>query len=177
MKKNAGLLILGLMASLTGWGQSKEYHVWNVGVRVGEPFTANFRSYLSDRKAIDVNVGLNGGLLGTRRNYGSKGQYRRPGLTINASSITHFGLNNEGNLRAYYGLGGQVNSRRNYPDRLAGNFEKKLSLGPTGTIGAEYIQLGSPYSFFGEAGLYLEALPRPLFAQFQLGLGVRFKIL
>lgn len=177
MKKTGWLLGLGLAVSLSGVAQRRQYDIWNVGLRVGEPFALNFRSYLSDRHALDVNVGLYGGLIGTRRNYGAKGEYRHPGLAINVNYLTHLGLNDVGNLRLYYGVGGQINSRRNYPDRLAGAYEKKLSLGPTGAVGVEYIQLGTPYSYFAEGGLYLEALPRPLFAQVQLAVGARFKIL
>ncbi len=177
MKKTLLGLTLGVGLSFSGWAQSKQYDVWNVGLRLGEPFAVNFRSYISARNAVDVNVGLNGGILSTRRNYGSQGQYRRAGLAIGANYLTHFALNGAGNFRAYYGFGGQVNSRRSYPDRLAGDYERRLSLGPTGAVGVEYIQFGTPYSFFGEGGLYVEALPRPFFTQLQLGLGVRVKIL
>lgn len=177
MKKTLLGLALGVGLSLPGQAQKRQYDVWNVGLRIGEPFGLNFRSYVSERHAVDVNVGLNGAILGTERNYGSKGQYRRAGLALGANYLTHFALNRDGNFRAYYGFGGQVNSRRSYPDRLEGDYERRLSLGPTGAVGVEYIRFGSPYSFFGEGGLYVEALPRPFFTQLQLGLGVRVKIL
>jgi hypothetical protein len=175
-KLTCGLAVLGLLLSLTGSAQRRSYDVWNVGVRVGEPFAANFRSYFSERKALDVNVGLYGGIIGTNRNYGANGEYRRAGMAINVASITHFGLTGAGNIRLYYGLGGQLNFRRNYPDRLGGEYERRMSLGPTGSVGLEYIQLDSPYSFYAEGGLYLEALPKPLFTQLQLALGVRVKV-
>lgn len=177
MKKGLFLLFLGLALGHDGWAQRRRGDVWNVGLRLGEPFAVNFRSYLSERRALDINVGMNGAFIGRQRNYGKDGRFRRPGVAIGATVLNHFGFNAEGNLRGYYGLGGQINSRRSFPERLSGEYEKKVTLGAVATGGAEYIVVGTPYALFAEVGLYAEAIPVFLFLQPQVGLGVRVKIL
>lgn len=177
MKKSLILLLLGLVVGLDGWAQRRRADVWNVGVKLGEPFAVNFRSYLSERRALDLNVGMNGAFLGRQRNYGKDGRFRRPGIAIGATVLNHFGISSGGNFRGYYGLGGQINSRRSYPERLNGQYERRVSLGAVATGGAEYIVVGTPYAVFGEVGLYAEAIPVFLFLQPQVGLGVRVKIL
>lgn len=177
MKKSFFLLILGLSLYSAGMAQRRRADVWNVGIKLGEPFALNFRSYVGERRAVDINVGMNGAFIGRQRNYGKDGRFRRPGVAIGATLLNHFGFNEAGSLRGYYGLGGQINSRRSFPERLSGEYEKKVTLGAVATAGAELIQVGTPYSVFGEVGLYAEAIPVFLFIQPQIAVGVRVKIL
>lgn len=169
MKKTLFLALL-LLSGLSCFAQTKNFAV---GFRLGEPGGLNIRKYLRDR-AIDVNIGTYGGFWGNVRKYGKEGHYKNVGLAINANMLWYIDLFGKENFQGYYGFGGQINSRRSYPERLAGNYEKTIALGGSGLAGIEYFVDNQPISVFLDAGLYAEVLPVPLFMHPQGGLGVRF---
>ncbi|MCY7350611.1 MAG: hypothetical protein LH606_08075 [Cytophagaceae bacterium] len=147
---------------------------WAVGLRVGEPMGLSIRKYFGEDHAFDVNVGTYGALWGVDRKYGGTGHYKNVGLAVNANYLWLTNLSKSGNLKAYYGFGGQINSRRNYPDRLNGNYESKIGIGGSGLAGVELFLADSPLSVFTDLGLYIEVLPVPVFTHVQGGIGVRF---
>jgi hypothetical protein len=144
---------------------------WAIGFRIGEPLGVNLRKYFGENHAIDINAGAYGGLWGVNRKYGPTGRYQNAGLSLNANYLWLVG---QGRFRPYYGFGGQVTSRRNYPDRLNGYYEKRLGLGGSGLAGVEYFLASSPASLFADVGLYAELLPVPFFFHVQGGVGARF---
>lgn len=171
MKKPFLLAVLFLLsANLLAQSQN-----FSVGARLGEPAGLTLRKYLRDDiRSIEANLGTFGGFWGNSRKYGKEGQYRNVGFSINALMLWHNELFGKENFKSYYGFGGQINNRRSYPDRLAGNYEKVVSLGGVGQAGVEYFVTDQPFSIFAEAGLYVEVLPVPFFLHPQGGLGVRF---
>ncbi|WP_420153765.1 hypothetical protein [Siphonobacter sp.] len=164
-----GVLLAG---SHVSFGQAKKYAV---GFKVGEPLGLNARMYLNNNRAIDVGLGTYGMLWGRERKYGPHGRFKNTGWTLNANYLFHTG--NEGKrFQAYYGFGGQITSRRSFPDRLASinGYENKTGIGASGLAGVEYFLRDSPLSLFADAGLYVELLPVPIFMHVQGGIGVRF---
>lgn len=145
---------------------------WAVGFRVGEPLGLNLRKYFGETQnhAFDVNVGTYGGLWGINRKYGN-GRYKNVGLAVNANYLWLVG---QGRFRPYYGFGGQITSRRSYPDRLNGDFERRMGIGGSGLAGVELFVRDVPGSLFADLGLYAEVLPVPFFFHVQGGIGGRF---
>jgi hypothetical protein len=171
MKKTFLFSVLLLM-SIGAFAQNQNFAV---GARLGEPAGLNIRKYLRDElRSIEINIGTYGGFWGNHRKYGKEGHYRNVGLSINAIMLWHHDLFGKENFKSYYGFGGQINNRRSFPDRLAGNYERVVSLGGVGQAGVEYFVTDQPFSVFAEAGLYAEVLPVPFFLHPQGGLGVRF---
>ncbi|MBD2701520.1 hypothetical protein IC229_12790 [Spirosoma sp. BT702] len=163
--------ILGLL--LTSDVALAQYNNWSVGFRIGEPAGANIRKYFGGNHAFDLNIGTYGGIYGTHRSYGS-GVYKSVGLTLQGHYIWHLALTKSESVRVYYGFGGQVNNRRFYPPRLNGEYENALSIGASGIGGVEVFPASKPYSFFLEAGGYLELLQAPFFMNLNTGLGLRY---
>lgn len=164
-----GLLCLSKSASA-------QYTNWAVGFRLGEPSGINIRKYFGDSHAFDVNIGTYGGIYGTTRDY-RQGKYKTVGICIQGHYLWHDRLFGSDNLRVYYGFGGQINSRRYYPDNLGGqpvNYVSETSLGGSAVAGLEYFLKDKPLSIFLEGGLYAEVLPVPLYFNVQTGVGVRY---
>ncbi len=172
------LFFTGVTLTLALPGQVRaQYNNWAVGFRLGEPAGVNVRKYFGDNHAFDLNIGTYGGLYGNNRAYRS-GNYKNVGFTLQGHYLWHTRLFNKDDVRGYYGFGGQINSRRYYPDRLAyvGEYESTVSIGGSGVGGIEYFVSSKPYSFFLELGLYAEVIPAPLYFNVQSGLGVRFNL-
>lgn len=155
-----------------------QYNNWAVGFRIGEPAGVNVRKYFGDNKAFDVNIGTFGGLYANNRSY-RRGDYKNVGLAIQGHFLFHNELGKSQSLRYYYGLGGQLNSRRYFPDNLQGqptNYVNNISLGASAVAGLEYFLPNKPTSLFIETGLYAEVIPRPLFFNVQSGVGLRLNL-
>lgn len=149
---------------------------WAVGFRLGEPLGINVRKYFGTERnvAFDLNIGTFGGLWATERAHGGR-EYRNTGLSVNAQVLRVRNLNASGNFQAYYGFGGQVNRRREYPrNDLDVSFRRQISLGLNMTIGLEYRISERPISLFTEAGVYAELIQVPLWPHLLGGVGARF---
>ena len=146
---------------------------WAVGFKVGEPTGLNFRKY-GNNNALDVNIGTYGGLFGASRSY-RDGLLRKLGFSISANYLWYLPVANE-SFSLYGGLGGQIVSRRYYPNNLeaVNGYVRNVGIGPTAVAGVEYFAKNQPFSFFGEAGMYAEILPALLFFSPQLNVGVRY---
>ncbi|GAB3893548.1 hypothetical protein GCM10028825_34410 [Spirosoma agri] len=171
-------LVLMTALLLAGWVATPnkahaQYNNWAVGFRLGDPSGINVRKYFGNNHAFDLNVGTYGGLYGTNRSYRS-GQYKSVGLAVQGHYLWHTALTKSESIRGYYGFGGQINSRRYYPPRLNGDYEKALSIGGSGIGGLEFFPTGKPYSFFLETGVYVELLQAPFFLNLNSGLGLRY---
>lgn len=151
-----------------------------VGFRVGEPLGFNLRKYLQNgEKAFDVNIGTYGFIYNRQRRYNA-GEYKTAGLMIQGHYLWHLEVFNRDWAHVYYGFGAQINNRRHYADILNGqkiDYTKKISLGPSGTAGFELKLPNQPLAFFLDAGLYIEALPRPFFSNPQVSGGLRLNII
>ncbi len=175
MKKQ--LVAFGFFMALLGVSQSAlaQYNNWAVGFRLGEPSGINVRKYFGDNRAFDLNIGTYGGLYGGNRSY-RQGIYKTVGLSIQGHYLWHTRLFGKESLRGYYGFGGQINTRRYYPDNqiIFNGSDRTTSLGGSAMAGLEYFPDGKPFSVFLESGLYVEVIPAPLFMGVQSGLGLRY---
>lgn len=154
-----------------------QYDNWAVGFKLGEPTGVNIRKYFNNIHAIDVTIGTFGGVLGNDRKYrGSDGRYKNAGLSLQMHYLWHTPLFNSEAVHVYYGIGGQVNNRRSYPDRLAGQYEKTLTLGGSALGGFEYYIPDNRISVFLEGGTYVELLRRPFFLSPNISAGLRFNL-
>jgi hypothetical protein len=154
-----------------------QYDNWAVGFKLGEPTGVNIRKYFNNIHALDVTIGTYGGVLSNNRKYrGDEGIYKNAGLSLQVHYLWHTPVFNSEAVHVYYGLGGQVNSRRSYPKRLNGNYEKDISLGGSILGGFEYYIPDNRMSVFLEGGTYLELIPRPFYLSPNISAGVRFNL-
>lgn len=179
MKKLLFLVIPILILSSISAAQAQYDYNWSVGFRVGEPLGFNIRKYFQNGdRALDVNVGTYGLLYNNDRRY-NRGEYKTAGLMIQGIYLFHTAIFNRDWAYAYYGFGGQINSRKHFPDAWRNESIKsvsKISLGPTGTAGLEFKIPNQNMGFFIDAGLYVEALPSPFFINPQVSAGIRINI-
>ena len=177
MKKH--IIACGIFIALLGVSESAlaQYNNWAVGFRLGEPSGINVRKYFGDSHAFDLNIGTFGGLYGSNRGY-RQGAYKSVGLSIQGHYLWHTRLFGKESLRGYYGFGGQINSRRYYPDQFSATdaYVSTISLGGSAVAGLEYFVPDKPYSFFLEGGVYAEVIPAPLFLNLSTGLGIRYNL-
>jgi len=154
-----------------------QYDNWAVGFKLGEPTGVNIRKYFNNIHALDITVGTYGGILSNDRKYrGSDGRYKNAGVSLQIHYLWHTPLFNSEAVHVYYGIGGQVNNRRSYPDRLAGQYEKTLTLGGSALGGFEYYIPDNRISVFLEAGTYVELLRRPFYLSPNISAGLRFNL-
>ncbi|TLV03053.1 hypothetical protein [Dyadobacter luticola] len=173
MKKLALSIILTLCFGIA----QAQYDNWAVGFKLGEPTGVNIRKYFNNIHALDVTIGTYGGLLSNDRKYrGDEGTYKNAGVSLQVHYLWHTPVFNSETVHVYYGLGGQVNSRRSYPKRLTGNYEKDISLGGSVLGGFEYYIPDNRISVFLEGGTYLELLPRPFYLSPNISAGIRFNL-
>ncbi len=153
---------------------------WAVGFRVGEPLGFNARKYFQNGdKAFDINIGTYGFLYNRQRRYNA-GEYKTAGLMVQGIYLWQNQVFNRDWAHVYYGFGGQVNNRSHYADILKGekvDHVKKVSLGPAGEAGIELKLPNQPIAFFLDTGLYVEAIPSPLFLNWQVGGGLRLNLI
>jgi hypothetical protein len=175
MKKK--LFIILLLSSLAVFPVMAQYNNWAVGFQLVEPSGINVRKYFGENKALDVSLGTYGLFYGRDRKY-RKGYYQNAGFSLRVTYLWHTSFFKKEQLRAYYGFGGQVNSRRYYFDsRLVPGlkeFDNAIALGGAGLAGAEYFVGSSPLSVFLEGGAYVELIPDIFYIHPQAGIGVRF---
>jgi hypothetical protein len=154
-----------------------QYNNWAVGFQLVEPSGINARKYFGENKALDVSFGTYGLFYGRDRKY-RKGYYQNAGFSLRATYLWHTSLFKKEQLRAYYGFGGQINSRRYYFDSRNApglkEYDNSIALGGAGVAGAEYFVSSSPLSIFLETGLYVELVPAIFYLHPQASIGVRF---
>ncbi len=174
MKK---LIITLIALCLTVSFANAQYNNWAVGFQLVEPSGVNARKYFGENKALDVSFGTYGLFYGRDRKY-RKGYYQNAGFSLRATYLWHTSLFKKEQLRAYYGFGGQINSRRYYFDSRNApglkEYDNAIALGGAGVAGAEYFVSSSPLSVFLETGLYVELVPDIFYLHPQGSIGVRF---
>ncbi len=183
MKTTRLLILTALFISAITVSNAQNLNNLAFGFKVGEPLGINIRKYFSyGEKALDFNIGTYGFIYGSKRKYGigsNKGQYKGSGIMFQTIYNWHYNVFKKETVHVYYGLGGQINSRNHYPDDRVGqrdDKERKLSLGPTGNAGLEIDIPNNDLGVFLDVGLYVEALPTPLFVHPQINAGVRLNI-
>lgn len=166
-----------LFSSFTAFPLLAQYNNWAVGFQLVEPSGINARKYFGENKALDVSFGTYGLFYGRDRKY-RKGYYQNAGFSLRATYLWHTALFKKEQLRAYYGFGGQINSRRYYFDSRNApglkEYDNAIALGGAGVAGAEYFVSSSPLSIFLETGLYVELVPAIFYLHPQASIGVRF---
>ncbi|GAB3274337.1 hypothetical protein GCM10027347_47160 [Larkinella harenae] len=177
MKKALSLLLfLGISLAINHQTHAQTNN-WAIGFRIGEPSGVNIRKYFGDNHAFDLNVGSYGGIYGNRRSY-RKGVYKSVGLSVQGHYLWHGAIAKSQSLHYYYGFGGQVNSRRYYPDMFStvNAWDNTISVGGSGVAGLEYFPPNKSFSIFLETGAYVEVIPAPFFLGLQSGLGIRLNL-
>lgn len=166
------IYILAILLTLAPFCTQAQTQRWALGFKVGEPTGLNIRKY-GDKNALDISAGTYGGLLSQNRPY-RKGEYRSMGYMLNISYLWYASILSN-RMIAYAGAGGQINSRKYFPDQLSsvGGNTRNISFGPAASAGLEYFSRVKSSSFFLEGGGYVELLPGFLFGSPQLSLGVR----
>jgi hypothetical protein len=177
MKRNLSLLIVLLVGLAISQRTNAQTNNWAIGFRIGEPAGVNIRKYFGTNHAFDLNVGTYGGIYGNRRSY-RKGMYKNVGFTVQGHYLWHGGIGKSETLHYYFGFGGQLNSRRYYPDQfsLVNAYDNTISIGGSGVAGLEYFLPNKPLSVFLETGAYVEVIPAPFFMGLQSGLGIRLNL-
>ncbi|WP_421830405.1 hypothetical protein [Larkinella sp.] len=177
MKRNFSLLIVLLVGLAISQRATAQTNNWAIGFRIGEPAGVNIRKYFGENHAFDLNVGTYGGIYGNRRSY-RKGMYKNVGFTVQGHYLWHGGIGKSETLHYYFGFGGQLNSRRYYPDQfsLVNAYDNTISIGGSGVAGLEYFLPNKPFSVFLETGAYVEVIPAPFFMGLQSGLGIRLNL-
>lgn len=153
-----------------------QYNNWAVGFQLVEPSGLNVRKYFGENKALDLAIGTYGLFYGRDRAY-RKGNFQNAGMSVRGAYLWHTPLFKSDQLRGYYGLGAQVNSRRYYFESRntpgIQEFSNNISIGGVALTGLEYFLPSSRLSFFLEGGIYVELVPAPFFLHPQAGIGVR----
>lgn len=165
--------ILGASFFLSVISANAQVQRWAVGFEVGEPIAVSVRKY-GDRNALDLSVGTYIGLFKSKDNYKvSNDDLGGVGVMFNGTYLWYVPLLNE-RITTYAGVGVQVNSRRYYPDRNVKSVHTtNISTGPSGTVGIEFFFGSKPASFFVEGGGYAELIPKILYFNPNLSLGLR----
>ena len=168
MKKT--VLFLLLLTSNLSFAQDRN---WAVGFRAGEPLGFNIRKYIGYSHAFDLNMGTYGFLYRKNVPY-KKGTYESTGISVQGHYHWTKSIDKQDRFWVYYGFGGQINSRvhRDKNSMVA----SKISLGPSGAAGIEYFRPEDKLSFFLDTGLYLEAIPSPLFWNPSIAAGLRVNL-
>jgi hypothetical protein len=177
MKKTIALFTFFLVLSFTYSRAQSEN--WAVGLRLGDPSGVNLRKYFSNENALDINIGSSGYYYNRGRRYRDR-YYEYGGVTLQANYVWQQDIYSVDGLQWYYGLGGQLGSRRYYDyefynrNRYIGGYTRSLAIGATGVVGAEYFIPDTPISVFVDASLYIEVIPLPFWLSVPIGIGGRF---
>lgn len=176
---------------------SQEHHV---GLRIGEPLSITYKTYLNEQIFLEGMIGRAGANSGQyyRRSFDNNrpfpaaifvGHSSSNGLSINFRGAYNEDISAEfdiveGSLFAYAGAGLQIRSVRVnyiYTDGISSTLyvplnetRTNLDFGPEGFIGSEYFFEDLPLSVFAEVGLFFELLDRPGNLRLQGGLGARY---
>lgn len=190
-------IILFLLLTTPLLAHSQEHHL---GIRIGEPISLTYKTYLSDKYFVEGMIGSAGANSGQyyRRSFENNKPF--PAAVFGAYSASNaFSLNLrgaynenisaefdivEGQLFAYGGAGLQLRSVRVhyvFTDGVAGSqyvpkneTRTNMDFGPEGFIGSEYFFEDLPLGVFAEVGLFLEILDRPGHLRLQGGVGARY---
>lgn len=167
-----------------------------IGLRMGEPFSITYKTFLDDHLSIEGMFGSAG--PNSASYYRTAFENNRPGpnafyIGHNTSSrwcmnfrmayhedITDMIGIESGYLLAYAGAGAQLRSVMVdyvYSQGTNATFaeqRRNMDFGPEGFVGAEYYLDGIPLSVFAEFGIFMELIDR--FGHFRLqgGIGARY---
>ncbi|MES2733107.1 MAG: hypothetical protein V4714_15270 [Bacteroidota bacterium] len=165
------VLALFFTVAIPSYAQQKS---WAIGLRLGDPTGLNVKKYFGKDHALDINIGAYGGLYGVNRSY-RNGNYRNAGFAVMINYLWQKPVGDAKGLKWYFGLGGQVTSRRYYYyyKNNYDYYENNVSTGITGMIGLEYFIPKSPISVFVDASPYIELFPSAFAPNIQVGIGGR----
>jgi len=169
-----------------------------IGLRLGEPFSITYKTFLDDQISIEGMIGRAGPNSASyyRRSFDNNrpspnafyfGHSTSNSLSFNIRGAYHEDFTSElgievGYLLGYVGVGAQLRSVMvdyTYTDtsispNLLRDNRRNLDFGPELFGGAEYYFDDLPISVFGEVGLFIELLDRFGHLRFQGALGVRY---
>jgi len=170
----------------------------SVGLRLGEPLSITYKTFLDDNISIEGMFGRAG--ANSAMYYRTAFDRNRPapnsvynghstynGFSFNVRSAYHEDITaefdiTEGTLVAYGGLGIQLRtiqvdylySTLGAPINLMGETRTNIDLGPEAFIGSEYYFEDLPISVFAEVGLFMELVDRAGHLKLQGGIGIRY---
>jgi hypothetical protein len=176
MKKCTILTITLTFLGFTGAFAQYERN-WAVGLKIGEPIGLNIRKYFSNGDhSFDLNVGSFGFLYGRERKYSKEIIYDEAGVMLQGLYNFQKSFGKKESLRAYYGFGGQINSRNRTPKTGERGAFRVISLGPAVNSGIELSIPENDLSVFADAGGYIEIAPKPFFMAPNINIGLRLNI-
>jgi hypothetical protein len=169
-----------------------------IGLRLGEPLSITYKTFIDDNFAIEGLFGRAG--ANNARYYQRSFDNNRPTanafyaghsvrsvLSFNLRGLYHEDLSDElnidvGYLLGYVGIGAQLRSARldyAYTDSSISTLvmresRRNLDFGPEVLAGAEYYFEELPISVFGEVGLFMELLDRFGHLRLQGAIGIRY---
>ena len=166
------LTLLGLTTALAQYENN-----WAIGLKVGEPLGLNIRKYFSyGDRSFDVNIGSFGFLYGRVRKYNKETIYDEAGVMVQGLYNFQKNLGKRERLHAYYGFGGQINSRNRTPKIGERDAFRVISLGPAVNSGIELSIPENDLAVFIDAGGYLEIGPKPFFLAPNINIGLRLNV-
>ncbi len=190
-------IVLFLLFIMPFFGIAQEHQI---GLRLGEPFSITYKTYLDEHFSVEGLIGRGG--PNNTSYYRRSFENNRPlssavysghavsnvfnlhaRIAYNEDISSEFDIS-EGTLLAYLGVGAQIRSANvDYayftPSASAlpvmrTESRTNVDFGPEGYIGTEYIFQDLPLSIFAEVGLFLELVDRPGHIKLQGGLGARY---
>ena len=163
----AALALAFTLAAPQAFAQSNK---WGLGLRFGSPTAFTIKRYISERNALDINLGA--GQYGLSEN--GYGRYRGRGFSAMINYLWRQDVGGAGGLEFYYGVGGLLSVRSYYyDDRRRDVYNTRAGLGLTGAVGLEYFIPRAPISLFLEANPYVEVFPAPFWVNLGGALGGR----
>lgn len=162
--------LAALLASTLAWAPAHaQSDKWGIGLRFGSPTSLTIKRYMTERNALDINIGS-----GPYAVYDNRyGAYRGVGFSLMVNYLWRQNIDNAPGLEFYYGVGGLLSARSYYYDNRD-RYRTNAGLGLTGALGLEYFIPKAPISLFIEANPYVEAFPAPFWITVGGGIGGRF---
>jgi hypothetical protein len=171
-----------------------------VGLRLGEPLSITYKTFIDDRISVEGMVGRAG--ANSPMYYRNAFDRSRPapnalynahstynGFSLNARAAYHEDITGEfditeGKLWAYGGVGAQLRSVQvdylysvpttNGAPIISSENRTNIDFGPEAFIGSEYYFQDLPIVVFAEVGLFMELVDRPGHLKLQGGIGARY---
>src|SRR3990172_8071769 len=166
------LTTFGLLSAFSCFSQ--EYN-WGVGLRVGDPMGITVKKYLTDNRALELNVGRAFYWWGHESRFKVCDDPTFADCKFWGYPRSSFALGIQGHylfqkdivelkgLQWYYGFGGQLRfNRYEYQYKLEGNktwfyaTKPEFDIGGDAVIGLEYIFPNAPIAVFADVSVFVE---------------------
>ncbi len=145
---------------------------WGLGIKLGDPSGFTLKHYMG-ANAWDLTLGRSFRARKYKDYY-----YESGGLSATFTYQWRKPFSSTNGLEWYYGIGGQVSSRRYYKRYSNGwydEYDSKIAAGVVGVLGLEYQIQDTPIAIFGELTPYIELTPATLWLDVLGSVGGRIR--